>query len=261
MDLSWLGIELTSEFWLALGQIIWITVLLSGDNAIVIALACRGLPANRRFLGIVLGALAAIVLRIIFTVFVQKLLELPYLKVIGGVLLLWVAYKLITQEEASEDGVAASDNLWGAVRTIAIADVVMSLDNVLAIAAAAKGNYPLIILGLIISIPMIIGGATILTNILHRFPILVWAGAALLGWIAGDLIASDPVVVPYLQQAISALGLPTNLDLKFPFWLPHVGDSKVLSGSTYDLGMQVLGAVLVVLSGLLFRKKSVDRTG
>ena len=255
MDLSWLGIELTKDFWLALGQIIWINVLLSGDNAIVIALACRGLPANKRFMGIVLGALAAIVLRIIFTVFVQKLLEFPYLKVIGGVLLLWVAYKLITQEEAGEDGVAASDSLWGAVRTIAVADVVMSLDNVLAIAAAAKGNYPLIVLGLIISIPMIIGGATILTKIMHRFPLLVWAGAALLGWIAGDLIASDPVVVPYLQQVIGQLGLPTKLDLKFPLWLPHVGDSKVLSGATYDLGMQILGALLVVLLGLIFRKK------
>ena len=256
MDLSWLGIELNSEFWLALGQIIWINVLLSGDNAIVIALACRGLPANKRFLGIVLGALAAIVLRIIFTVFVQKLLELPYLKVIGGLLLLWVAYKLITQEDANEDGVAASESLWGAVRTIAIADVVMSLDNVLAIAAAAKGNYPLIILGLVISIPMIIGGATILTKILHRFPILVWAGAALLGWIAGDLIGSDPVAIPYLEMIVKQLGLPASLDLKFPFWLPHVGDTKVLSGATYDLGMQVAGAALVVLLGLMFRKKS-----
>ena len=258
MDLSWLGIELTKEFWLALGQIIWINVLLSGDNAIVIALACRGLPANKRFMGIVLGALAAIVLRIVFTVFVQKLLELPYLKVIGGVLLLWVAYKLLTQEEAGEDGVAASENLWGAVRTIAVADVVMSLDNVLAIAAAATGNYPLIILGLIISIPMIIGGATILTSILHRFPILVWAGAALLGWIAGDLIASDPVITPYLEQIVALLGLPTKLDLMVPLWLPHLGDSKVPLGATYDLGMQVSGALLVVLLGLIFRKRGAE---
>ncbi len=258
MDLSLLGIEMTKEFWLALGQIIWINVLLSGDNAIVIALACRGLPAKKRAMGIMLGALAAIVLRIIFTVFVQKLLEWPYLKVIGGVLLLWVAYKLLTQEEAGEDGVAASESLWGAVRTIAIADVVMSLDNVLAIAAAAKGNNPLIILGLIISIPMIIGGATILTSILHRFPILVWAGAALLGWIAGDLIASDPVVAPYLQQVVGMLGLPAKLDLKFPLWLPHIGETKVLSGATYDLGMQILGAGLVILLGLIFRKKGPD---
>ncbi len=256
MDLSWLGIELTKEFWLALGQIIWINVLLSGDNAIVIALACRGLPANKRAMGIMLGAGAAILLRIIFTIGVKFLLELPYLKVIGGVLLIWVAYKLITQEEADEGGVAASASLWEAVRTIAIADVVMSLDNVLAIAAAAKGNNTLIILGLIISIPMIIGGATILTKVLHRFPILVWAGAALLGWIAGDLIASDPVVAPYFKTLVATLGLPGNMDLKFPLWIPHVGDSKVLSGPTYDLLAQIAGAVLVVLLGLIFKKKS-----
>ena len=256
MDLGWLGIELTKEFWLALGQIIWINVLLSGDNAIVIALACRGLPANKRAMGIMLGAGAAIILRIIFTIGVKFLLELPYLKVIGGVLLIWVAYKLITQEEADEGGVAASASLWEAVRTIAIADVVMSLDNVLAIAAAAKGNNTLIILGLLISIPMIIGGATILTKILHRFPILVWAGAALLGWIAGDLIASDPFVAPYVQNLVATLGLPAKLDLKFPLWIPHVGDSKVLSGPTYDLLAQIAGALLVLLLGLIFKKKS-----
>ena len=198
MDLSWLGIELTKDFWLALGQIIWINVLLSGDNAIVIALACRGLPANKRFMGIVLGALAAIVLRIIFTVFVQKLLEFPYLKVIGGVLLLWVAYKLITQEEAGEDGVTASDSLWGAVRTIAVADVVMSLDNVVAIAAVAKGSWGLLVIGLGISIPMIVAGSAIIMAMLDRFPLLVWAGAALLGWIAGELFVTDVGVVSYL---------------------------------------------------------------
>lgn len=258
MDLSALGIEFTKDFWLALGQIIWINVLLSGDNAIVIALACRGLPASKRSMGIFLGALAAIVLRIIFTIGVNTMLGLPYLKLIGGVLLLWVAYKLITQEEADEGSVAAGASLWEAVKTIAIADVVMSLDNVLAIAAAAKGNNALIIVGLLISIPMIIGGATILTQILQRFPILVWAGAALLGWIGGDLIASDPVVKPYLQQLVATLGLPARMDLKFPLWMPQVGDTKVMSGPTYDLAMQVLGALLVVLMGLIFRKGAKD---
>ena len=256
MDLSWLGIELTKDFWLALSQIIWINILLSGDNAIVIALACRALPKEKQFIGIVLGAAAAIILRIIFTVGVNFLLGLPYLKLIGGLLLIWVAYKLVTQEEADEGSVTASASVWGAVRTIAIADVVMSLDNVLAIAAAAKGDNVLIILGLLISIPLIIGGATLLSKIMHRFPILVWAGAALLGWIAGDLIASDPVVMPYLQQAVTMLGLPPNLDLKLPLWLPHFGNTKILSGPTYDLGMQILGAALVVVLGLLLRKKS-----
>ena len=181
MDLSWLGLSFGHDFWLALGQIIWINILLSGDNAVVIALACRGLPPDKRRLGIIFGAGAAIVLRIIFTLLVNSLLGLPALKLIGGVALLWIAIKLLTQEEANEDGVAAGTSLWAAVRTVAVADVVMSLDNVLAIAAAAKGDTTLIILGLVISIPLIIGGATMLTAILQRFPILVWAGAALLG--------------------------------------------------------------------------------
>lgn len=257
MDLSSFGLALDSkDFWLALGQIIWINILLSGDNAIVIALACRALPPEKRKWGIILGAGAAIVLRIIFTIGIKFLLDLPYLKLIGGVLLLWVAYKLLTQEEAGEDSIVASAGIYEAVKTIAIADVVMSLDNVLAIAAAAKGNSALIILGLLISIPMIIGGATILTSILHRFPILVWAGAALLGWIAGDLIASDPTIAPYFNQLVATIGLPAKLDLKFPFWIPHVGDTKVLSGPTYDLLAQVAGALLVVLLGLIFKKKS-----
>ena len=228
MDLSLLGIEMGKEFWLALGQIIWINILLSGDNAIVIALACRGLPPDKRTMGIVLGAGAAILLRIIFTIGINMLLGLPYLKLIGGVLLLWVAYKLLTTEEASEDSVAASAGLWEAVRTIAIADVVMSLDNVLAIAAAAKGNNFLIIVGLLISIPLIIGGATILTKILHRFPILVWAGAALLGWIAGEIIVKDPLFT-------------ANLD-------PASAHTIATIGAT-------LGALLVVGIGLLRRRR------
>jgi YjbE family integral membrane protein len=243
MDLSALGIQLTPDYWVALGKIIWINILLSGDNAIVIALACRGLPPDKRQMGIILGAGAAILLRIIFTIGINTVLGLPYLKLIGGILLLWVAYKLLTTEEADESNIAASAGLFEAVKTIAIADVVMSLDNVLAIAAAAKGDNSLIILGLIISIPMIIGGATILTSILQRFPILVWAGAALLGWIAGELIATDPLVTPYAKAAVAAMGLPPKLEL------------PLLSGPTYDVVLQVIGAMLVILLGLIFRKK------
>jgi YjbE family integral membrane protein len=243
MDLSALGLQITPDFWVALGKIIWINILLSGDNAIVIALACRGLPPEKRRMGIILGAGAAILLRIIFTIGINTVLSLPYLKLIGGVLLLWVAYKLLTTEEASEDSIAASSGLWEAVKTIAIADVVMSLDNVLAIAAAAKGNNALIILGLLISVPMIIGGATILTAVLQRFPILVWAGAALLGWIAGELIVTDPVILPYAKAAIASLGLPEKLDL------------KILAGPTYDIIAQTVGALLVILLGKLFRKE------
>jgi len=243
MDLSALGIQLSPDFWVALGKIIWINILLSGDNAIVIALACRGLPASKRQMGIILGAGAAILLRIIFTIGINYVLAFPYLKLIGGILLLWVAYKLLVTEEADENSVAASAGLWEAVKTIAVADVVMSLDNVLAIAAAAKGNNFLIVLGLVISIPLIIGGATILTSILQRFPILVWAGAALLGWIAGELIATEPMVTPHAKQLVASLGLPAKLEL------------PVLSGPTYDILAQTIGALLVVLLGLVFRKK------
>ena len=189
-------------------KIIWINILLSGDNAIVIAMACRALPPRQRFWGIILGAGAAVLLRVIFTVALQYVLELPWLKLIGGVLLFWIAVKLLTQDEADETDIESSDNLWGAVRTVAIADVVMSLDNVLAIAAAAKGNTGLIIFGLAISIPLIVAGATLIMSLLTRFPVLVWAGAALLGWIAGELIVSDKTVLLGIQDWNSALVVP-----------------------------------------------------
>ena len=181
-------------------KIIWINILLSGDNAVVIALACRALPRRQRAWGIIFGAAAAVVLRIAFTVGLQFVLELPYLRFVGGVLLLYIAVKLLAQEEASEDSVASSETLWGAVRTVAIADIVMSLDNVLAIAAAARGQPMLIAFGLLVSIPLIVAGATLIMALLNQFPILVWAGAALLGWIAGQLIVEDPITYPYFQH-------------------------------------------------------------
>jgi YjbE family integral membrane protein len=186
-------------FWLAALQIIWINVLLSGDNAVVIALACRSLPPRERKWGLLLGAGAAVLLRVIFTIVIASLMGLPFLKLVGGLALLWIAVKLIVpEEEAGEDSVQAGTTLWRAVRIVAIADVVMSLDNVIAIAAAAKGDYLLIIFGLVISIPMIIAGAALLMALLTRFPILVWAGAALLGWIAGEIMIEDPATIGYL---------------------------------------------------------------
>jgi YjbE family integral membrane protein len=186
-------------FWLAALQIIWINVLLSGDNAVVIALACRSLPPKERMWGLVLGAGAAVVLRIFFTLIIAQLMNLPFLKLAGGIALLWIAVKLVVpDEEHGEDKVAAGENLWRAVRIVAIADIVMSLDNVIAIAAAAKGDYLLIIFGLAVSVPMIVAGAALLMALLTRFPILVWAGAALLGWIAGEIMIEDPATVGYL---------------------------------------------------------------
>ena len=189
-------------------KIIWINILLSGDNAIVIALACRALPPRQRFWGIILGAGAAVLLRVFFTVILQHVLELPWLKLVGGILLLWIAIKLLTQDEADEADIHGSDNLWGAVRTVAVADVVMSLDNVLAIAAAAKGNTSLIIFGLAVSIPSIVAGATLIRALLTRFPVLVWAGAALLGWIAGELVVGDKIALLQIQDWSPALLVP-----------------------------------------------------
>src|SRR5215210_2788690 len=183
-------------------QIIWINIILSGDNAVVIALACRGLPANRQRMGMVLGAGVAVVLRIIFTVGVVYLLATPFLKIAGGLLLFWIAVKLLVEDDEAQEGkIAETDRLWHAVRTIAIADAVMSLDNVLAIAAVAKDSTVLLVLGLAISIPLIVAGASLIITLLERFPVLVWAGAALLGWIAGDMIVSDPALVSRFGQA------------------------------------------------------------
>lgn len=194
----------------SVAKIIGINIILSGDNAVVIALACRGLPPKQRMYGILLGAGAAIVLRIIFTVLVNQLLGIPYLKLIGGLLLFWIAVKLVIHEDASEDSVSSGSNLWEAVKIVAIADVVMSLDNVLAIAAAAGGDMNLIIFGLIISIPLVIGGATLITSLLTRYPILVWAGAALLGWVAGELLATEPALAPAVEALAQMLNVTTN---------------------------------------------------
>ena len=180
-----------TNFLLQLLQIIWINVLLSGDNAVVIALACRSLPPRQRKMGVMLGAGVAVLLRIIFTLAVVWLMEIPYLKLIGGALLVWIAVKLLI-DETDEASVMESDTIWNAVRTVAIADMVMSLDNVIAIAAAAKGSTALIVFGLGLSVPLIVFGATLIITLLQRLPALVWAGAGLLGWVAGSLIVSDP---------------------------------------------------------------------
>lgn len=187
-------------FWFAVLQIIWIDILLSGDNAVVIALACRQLPPHQRVWGIALGTLAAIVLRIVFTGLVTTLMTMPYLKLIGGVLLIWIAIKLLGgEEESDDDNVKPVANLWHAVRIIVIADAVMSLDNVIAIAMAARGNYTLLMFGLAVSIPLIVAGAALIISLLERFPIIVWGGAALLGWIAGEIIAKDPLITGHLD--------------------------------------------------------------
>jgi YjbE family integral membrane protein len=182
-----------AQFWISVMEIIWINVLLSGDNAIVIALACRSLPPRQRLGGMIIGTAVALAMRLAFASIVSTLMLLPYVKIVGGLALLWIAVKLLTPEESDVDSTPA-DGLWRAVKIIALADIVMSLDNVIAVAAAANGNYALLVFGLGISVPAIVAGATLIMAALKHFPVLVWGGAALLGWIAGDVIASDPVI-------------------------------------------------------------------
>ena len=192
-------------------QIIWVNILLSGDNAVVIALACRSLPDSQRNKAVMLGAAAAVVLRIIFTLMTTALLGLPWVKLVGGLILLWIAIKLMVPEDEDPD-VAAHNNLWRAVQTVAIADVVMSLDNVIAIAAVAKGDWALIVFGLLVSIPLVVFGSQIIMMVMNRFPVIVWLGAALLGYVAAEIIIKDDMVAPWFgtsqaQWFAEALGV------------------------------------------------------
>lgn len=181
-------------FWLLIAQIVWINILLSGDNAVVIAMACRGLHGRKRLWGTVLGAGVAIVLRIVFTGIVSQLMETPFLKIAGALALLWIAAKLVVPEDGGDEHGDATESLMRAVWLVAVADVVMSLDNVIAIAAVARGNWWLLVFGLTVSIPLIIAGSTLLMLVIDRFPLLVWGGAGLLGWIAGELFVTDPYI-------------------------------------------------------------------
>lgn len=198
--LSWLA----AIHWSAVFQIILIDILLGGDNAVVIALACRNLPAKQRAKGIFWGAAGAIVLRVVLISFAVVLLDLPFLKLVGGALLIWIGVKLIAPpEEDGHENLKASDKLWAAVKTIIVADLVMSLDNVIAIAGAAEQSpegqrTALIIFGLLVSVPFIVYGSQLVLKLLDRFPVIVLGGGALLGWIAGTLMVGDPVAAPWV---------------------------------------------------------------
>jgi len=239
-------------FWVAVGKIVWINVLLSGDNALVIALACRGLAPRQRFWGMILGAGVAVILRIIFTGIVATLMELPYLKLVGGLALVVIAAKLLVPEEEDEDGVESASHLWAAVQIVVVADIVMSLDNVIAVAAAANGSVPLLILGLVISIPLIVAGAALIMALLNRLPILVWAGAALLGWIAGDVIATDPAIHPMLQ-ALFAGPIGVKLDVLMASFgtAPHFANG----GNVGEVVCAVLGVIIVLIAGSIWRMR------
>ena len=199
----------SAAFWIGLGKIIWVNLLLSGDNAVVIALAARSLPPKQQKAAVFWGAGAAVAMRVVLTIFAVALLTLPWLKIVGGVLLLWIGVKLLVPEEGEED-IASSDNLWQAIKTILIADLVMSLDNVLAVAAAADSaapsadmaamKYTLLVLGLAISIPIVIFGSTLMLKLMERWPVIITLGGALLGWIAGEMMVTDPAVDAWVEH-------------------------------------------------------------
>lgn len=197
---------LTPEFWVAVGQIIMIDILLGGDNAVVIALACRKLPPAQRKMGIFWGTFGAIALRVVLIFFALTLLQIPYLKIVGALLLLWIGVKLLAPEDDDEHAnIQASDKLWAAVKTVIVADFVMSLDNVIAIAGAAETaadhhQMPLVIFGLLVSIPIIVWGSQMVIKLMDRFPVIITLGGMLLGWIAGTMMIGDPAVAAYLPQ-------------------------------------------------------------
>jgi YjbE family integral membrane protein len=188
-----MSLFLSAEFWLALCQIILINVVLSGDNAVVIALASRALPPAQQKKAILFGSVGAIVLRVVLTLFAVYLLTLPYLKLAGAALLLWIGVNLLKDEDGGDE-LEGHSSLAAAIKTIIVADLVMSLDNVIGVAAAAKGNIVLLVIGLGISIPLIIYGSTLILRLMERFPVIVTLGAALLGWVAGEMAFSDPAI-------------------------------------------------------------------
>lgn len=202
----------TSEFWIGLLKIIWINIILSGDNAVVIALAARSLPQEQQGKAILFGSGAAVILRVALTVVAAKLLEVSYLQIVGGLLLLWIGAQLLSEEDEEEGGEPTQSTMGAAIRTILIADLVMSLDNVIGVAAAAKGSMTLLILGLAISIPLVVFGSSMMIKLMTRFPIVVTFGACLIGWVGGETIASDVALRefasanPWLHYTAAAAG-------------------------------------------------------
>ena len=228
---------MTGAFWLAVGQIIMIDILLGGDNAVVIALACRNLPAKQRTQGIIYGTIGAIVLRVILIAFALALLAIPYLKIVGAALLIYIGIQLLMPEADEAHDINPSDKLWGAVKTVIVADLVMSVDNVIAIAGAAQGagqqhQMPLVIFGLLVSIPIIVWGSQIVLKLMERFPFIITLGAMLLGWIAGQMAYTD----------IALKGIRPE-------------------GKMYEYACAAAGAILVFLVGQYLQRRAAAKAG
>jgi YjbE family integral membrane protein len=231
----WMELLQSVDFWIGLLKIIWINIILSGDNAVVIALAARSLPHEQQQKAVFWGSGAAVVLRIALTVVAAKLLQLSFLQIVGGLLLLWIGVQLLSEEEDGDGHTNETGSLMAAVRTILIADLVMSLDNVIAVAAAAKGSMLLLILGLAISIPLVIFGSTLMIKLMERFPIIVTLGAALIGWVGGETIVSDVALkevvagYPWLHYVAAAAGAALVLGLGRALQSRHAKDEQAAS--------------------------------
>jgi YjbE family integral membrane protein len=228
----------TQAFWVGLLKIIGVNIVLSGDNAVVIALAARSLPAQQQKAAVLWGSGAAVLMRIVLTIFAVALLTLPWLKLVGSLLLFWIGIKLLIPEDEGEN-VSASDNLISAIKTILIADLVMSIDNVIAVAAAAQGSYTLLILGLAISIPLVIFGSTLLLHLMERWPVIITIGGGLLGFVAGEMLVTDPALHDWL------LGLGVQFD----------GEKPKVGGINLEVLCGVIGAVIVIAAGTLIGKR------
>ncbi len=225
------------QFWIPLLNIILINIVLSGDNAVVIALAARSLPPHQQKMAVAWGAGAAIALRIVLTLFAVALLTLPYLKLIGAALLIWIGIQLLSADDGDEN-IESSDNLMTAIKTILIADLVMSLDNVIGVAAAAKGSVPLLIIGLAISIPLVIFGATMMLKLMERFPVIITIGAALIGFVAGEMAVTDPAIIGWVDATVPMVNVP------------------VLNKPMHELLAGIAGAAIVFLAGKILAKKN-----
>jgi len=228
----------TQVFWIGLLKIIGVNIILSGDNAVVIALAARSLPAKQQKAAVLWGSGAAVVMRIILTIFAVALLTLPWLKIVGSLLLFWIGIKLLVPEE-DEENVDASDNMIAAIKTILIADLVMSVDNVIAVAAAAQGSMTLLILGLAISIPLVIFGSTLLLHLMERWPVIITIGGGLLGFVAGEMLVTDPALANWMA----------GMGIQYNDGNPTIGELKLalVSGA--------IGALIVVAAGTWLAKR------
>lgn len=229
---------ITQAFWVGLLKIIGVNLILSGDNAVVIALAARSLPQRQQKAAVLWGSGAAVVMRIILTIFAVALLTLPWLKLVGSLLLFWIGIKLLLPEEGDED-ISASDNLITAIKTILIADLVMSIDNVIAVAAAAQGSMTLLILGLAISIPLVIFGSTLLLHLMERWPVIITIGGGLLGFVAGEMLVTDPALKGWLA------GIGVAFD----------GEKPKVGGLSLEIICGLVGAVIVIAAGTLIGKR------